>query len=129
MSYKTQDCRDLSNILPSCSAHLVIEKGTLDAMIVGSIPDCVKIFTEMCRVSSKYVVVVTHFNINTEDGEDWIRDVFYPALETVEDEFMWIVKCHTGIEDGPQVLVCEKATRRVTRGNGGKRIQIEILEH
>lgn len=108
---------------------MVIEKGTLDAMIVDSIPNCVSILSEMCRVSSKYVVVVTHFNINTEEGEDWVSDVFYPALESVEEEFMWLVKCHTGGEDGPVVYVCEKKTRRITRGNGGKRIQIEILEH
>ena len=107
---------------------MVIEKGTLDAMIVDSIPNCVAILSEMCRVSSKYVVVVTHFNINTEEGEDWVSDVFYPALENVEEEFMWLVKCHTGGEDGPVVYVCEKNTRRITRGNGGKRIQVSRLE-
>eukprot|EP00519_Triparma_laevis_P003334 CAMPEP_0182506580 /NCGR_PEP_ID=MMETSP1321-20130603/21564_1 /TAXON_ID=91990 /ORGANISM="Bolidomonas sp., Strain RCC1657" /LENGTH=228 /DNA_ID=CAMNT_0024712349 /DNA_START=135 /DNA_END=818 /DNA_ORIENTATION=+ len=56
--------------LSSSSVPLVIEKGTLDAMITSEVDDAVRVLKEMARVTSRYLVVVTHFNVETEEGEE-----------------------------------------------------------
>ncbi|GMH85702.1 hypothetical protein TrST_g4788 [Triparma strigata] len=121
------DARDVP--LSSSSVPLVIEKGTLDAMITSEVDDAVRVLKEMARVTSRYLVVVTHFNVETEEGEEWVEDVLGVGLETEGGGVFWKVNCNVGEQGGAMVVVCEKCVRRKTRNEGGETLQIEVTEY
>ena len=121
---------DAKNVpLESSSVPLVIEKGTLDAVITSGVEDAVEVLKEMARVTSRYLMIVTHFNIETEEGSDWVEDVLSEGLSTEGGGVFWKVNCNVGEQGGAMVVVCEKCVRRKTRNEGGETLQIEVTEY
>ena len=121
---------DAKNVpLESSSVPLVIEKGTLDAVITSGVDDAVQVLKEMARVTSRYLMIVTHFNIETEEGSDWVEDVLSEGLSTEGGGVFWKVNCNVGEQGGAMVVVCEKCVRRKTRNEGGETLQIEVTEY
>lgn len=151
LTYRALDASKLP--FPDSSVPLVLEKGTLDAVISHPTlgPSLAgRILAEMARVSSRYLVVVSHVDLNTEVGEDWMRDVFAPALvEGDKDPLVHFkVRAHLaaaeedgedeedgGGEGSPGVYVVEKLRRKETRAlkkrppEGLERVDVEVLEH
>ena len=111
------------------SIPIVIEKGTLDAIITSGVSNAVKVLSEMSRVTSRYLLVVTHFNLETEEGQEWMEDVLEPSLNVEDDGVFWKVNCNVGEGGGAMVIICEKCVRRETRNKGGERMQIEVTEY
>ena len=82
----------------------------------------------MMRVTCKYVVFVTHFNVNTVEGDDWIETILLPAAERAgekeEEEVYWRFVFNV-VEGGAMVGVGRKERKRTRRGG----VQIEVRVH
>mmetsp|Transcript_3274 Transcript_3274/g.6179 ORF Transcript_3274/g.6179 Transcript_3274/m.6179 type:complete len:565 (-) Transcript_3274:367-2061(-) len=68
---------------------LILEKGTLDAMLSDAeegLSNCVKIVKEMARVTNEggAILIVSHLNANESKGVGWLEDVVFRGLK---DEF------------------------------------------
>jgi hypothetical protein len=66
------------------SFHLIIEKGTLDAVLsdpVNGVSDCVQIVSECARVVSGCIVLVSHLNAHTPNGLGWLEEVVMEGLK------------------------------------------------
>ncbi|KAL7535900.1 hypothetical protein ACHAXR_011574 [Thalassiosira sp. AJA248-18] len=120
-SFRALDARSLP--FSSNRYDLILEKGTLDAMLsdenVG-LANCIKIVKEMARVTSDggAILIVSHLNANETKGMNWLEDVVFRGLkeeflerqelkaeaklakETEEDEnekeYVWSVGVHGG---------------------------------
>jgi len=81
------------------SFDLVLEKGTLDAMLsdtdVGE-AGCVAIVTECARIlkTGGYLVVVSHLNAHTNDGLEWLEEVVVKGLRASGNNATWEVEIH-----------------------------------
>ena len=65
--------------------HLVVKKGTLDAMLsekTGRMRDCIKIVLEMGRVCKVdgYLVIVSHLNLHLQGGIECFKQVVIAGL-------------------------------------------------
>mmetsp|Transcript_12688 Transcript_12688/g.16960 ORF Transcript_12688/g.16960 Transcript_12688/m.16960 type:complete len:553 (+) Transcript_12688:111-1769(+) len=79
--------------------HLVMEKGTLDAMLSDvkmGVPNCVNIVSEMARVliEDGYLVIVSHLNANTTQGLSWLDEVVVPGLRAGGGDATWEIEIH-----------------------------------
>ena len=106
------------------SFELVLEKGTLDAMLSDTEEggqNCVKIIRELARVLTMegYMVLVSHLNANTERGLQWLSDVVFEGLREGESSASWSIEVHGNAEirddssapagsPGPAVYVIRK---------------------
>jgi hypothetical protein len=119
-TYLTMDARSLSFL--SNTYDLILEKGTLDAMLSSNdtdgINNCITIVKEMARVVScndGAILIVSHLNANDDaKGMDWLHDVVVGGLkeEFVERhshqkkdhygndmndvEYVWSIEVHGG---------------------------------
>ena len=119
-TYLTMDARSLSFL--SNTYDLILEKGTLDAMLSSNdtdgINNCITIVKEMARVVScndGAILIVSHLNANDDaKGMDWLQDVVVGGLkeEFVERhshqkknhygndmndvEYVWSIEVHGG---------------------------------
>ena len=87
-TFQALDARSLP--FESNTYDLIIEKGTLDAMLsdeVDGIPNCIKIVEEMARVTSEggAILIVSHLNANEDKGMGWLEDIVFSGLK---DEFL-----------------------------------------
>ena len=104
------------------SFSMVIEKGTLDAMLSDTstgVADCVKIVAECARVVSRCVVLVSHLNANTASGLSWLDEVIFAGLKQHPD-VLWEIEVHgnaevvaNGDSIGPAVYVIHKTPKPV----------------
>jgi len=86
-TYLTMDARSLSFL--SNTYDLILEKGTLDAMLSSNdtdgINNCITIVKEMARVVScndGAILIVSHLNANDDaKGMDWLQDVVFGGLK------------------------------------------------
>ncbi|GAX24178.1 hypothetical protein FisN_4Lh267 [Fistulifera solaris] len=98
------------------SFHLVLEKGTLDAMLsdreAGS-ANCQKIIRESARVlkTGGIIVLVSHLNAFDTSGIDWMEDVVFGGLRSFETS-SWAIEVHGNdggdAQPGPAVYVIHK---------------------
>ena len=87
-TFQALDARSLP--FESNTYDLIIEKGTMDAMLsdeVDGIPNCIKIVEEMARVTSEggAILIVSHLNANEDKGMGWLEDIVFSGLK---DEFL-----------------------------------------
>lgn len=87
-SFQAMDARSLP--LDSNSYDLILEKGTLDAMLSDEnegASNCIQIVKEMARVTSEggAILIVSHLNANEQKGMDWLGHVVFRGLK---DEFL-----------------------------------------
>jgi len=115
LRFEVADARSLPN--ENDSIDLVLEKGTLDAMLsdkADGTKNCVAIVAECARVVKEngYIVIVSHFNAHTSRGIGWTEDVLVPGL-TTSGKADWEVEVHgndcpeDGVEEnaGPAVYI------------------------
>ncbi|KAL3916525.1 MAG: hypothetical protein SGILL_005139, partial [Bacillariaceae sp.] len=103
--YEVADARELP--YKDESFHLLLEKGTLDAML----SDCEgkgsensrKIVAECARVLKKEgcMVVISHLNAHVPTGMQWLNDVIMPGLQAGAGGFAWSVEVHGNESDIP----------------------------
>ncbi|KAL7466704.1 hypothetical protein ACHAXS_006995 [Conticribra weissflogii] len=82
-SFQAVDARKLP--YPSNTYDLILEKGTLDAMLSDpdeGIMNCVAIVKEMARVTAEggAILIVSHLNANEAKGMSWLEDVVFRGL-------------------------------------------------
>mmetsp|Transcript_26177 Transcript_26177/g.53090 ORF Transcript_26177/g.53090 Transcript_26177/m.53090 type:complete len:556 (+) Transcript_26177:157-1824(+) len=82
-SFEAIDARNLP--YPSNSYDVILEKGTLDAMLSDpdeGIMNCVAIVKEMARVTAEggAILIVSHLNANEAKGMSWLEDVVFRGL-------------------------------------------------
>jgi SAM-dependent methyltransferase len=70
----------------SSTYDLILEKGTLDAMLSDKekgLSNCIQIVKEMARVTSDggAILIVSHLNANEEKGMVWLEDVVFNGLK------------------------------------------------
>ncbi len=100
---------------------LILEKGTLDAMLSdkeNGLTNCIQIVKEMARVTSDggAILIVSHLNANEEKGVVWLEDVVFNGLKAEflershskrlssdehtiiagEKEYVWSIDVHGG---------------------------------
>jgi len=83
-TYQAMDARSLP--FSSNMYDLILEKGTLDAMLSDEeegLSNCVKIVKEMARVTSEggAILIVSHLNANEPKGMAWLEDVVFCGLK------------------------------------------------
>ena len=105
LDYQTSDARSMPQYLDR-SFELVLEKGTLDAMLSdkeAGISNCQKIVTEMARVLTVggYIVLVSHLNAHTKNGIEWLHEVVLPGLRAGDQDWRWEIEVHgnDGLDD------------------------------
>lgn len=98
VTYEVADARKLP--YADESFHLLLEKGTLDAMLSdndgkGS-NNCRLIVAECARVVSRRgcIVIVSHLNAHVQAGLEWLNDVIVPGLRKGAGQFEWQVEVH-----------------------------------
>lgn len=116
------------------SFSLVLEKGTLDAMLsdtVTGVADCVRIVTECARVVSGCIVLISHLNAHTAHGVRWLEEVVVTGLNHHSATACWEIEVHgnsQALEDndrvpegssGPAVYIIHKTIKQteVTTAN------------
>ncbi|KAG7360276.1 methyltransferase domain containing protein [Nitzschia inconspicua] len=98
LEYHVADARDLPH--DDKSFDLVLEKGTLDAMLSdrdGNGPtNCRKIVSECARVTKEggCIVIISHLNANCQPGLEWLDDIVVPGLRMGAPKFEWSVEVH-----------------------------------
>lgn len=114
--YSTCDARKLP--YTSNSISIILEKGTLDAMLSHpdeGIPNSISIVKEMARVCevNGAILIVSHLNARDEKGMGWMNDVVLVGLKeelterrktrntdggnsTEETEIVWSIEVHGG---------------------------------
>lgn len=85
------------------SFELILEKGTLDAMLsdkVEGVKNCVQIMRECARVLAKegFMVLVSHLNAHTERGQGWLQDVVFEGLQSGDPEAAYSIEVHGNAE-------------------------------
>jgi SAM-dependent methyltransferase len=83
-TYQAMDARSLP--FSSNMYDLILEKGTLDAMLSDEeegLSNCIKIVKEMARVTSEggAILIVSHLNANEPKGMAWLEDVVFCGLK------------------------------------------------
>ena len=86
-TFQALDARSLP--FSSNTYDLVLEKGTLDAMLSDEQEgrsNCITIVKEMARVTNEggAILIVSHLNANEEKGMGWLEDIVFHGLR---DEF------------------------------------------
>jgi ubiquinone/menaquinone biosynthesis C-methylase UbiE len=114
LEFQKVDARDMP--YSDESFHLVLEKGTLDAMLsdreAGS-ANCQKIIRESARVlkTGGTIVLVSHLNAFDTSGIDWMEDVVFGGLRSLETS-SWAIEVHGNdggdAQPGPAVYVIHK---------------------
>ncbi|KAG7350634.1 methyltransferase domain containing protein [Nitzschia inconspicua] len=105
LEYHVADARDLPH--DDKSFDLVLEKGTLDAMLSdrdGNGPtNCRKIVSECARVTKEggCIVIISHLNANCQPGLEWLNDIVVPGLLMGAPQFEWNVEVHGSEADIP----------------------------
>jgi hypothetical protein len=111
------------------SVHLILEKGTLDAMLSDEkdgISNCIQIIRESARVLAMdgYIFLVSHVNAHTEGGSDWLQEVVVEGLQNGDSDAAWIIEVHGNAEirddlpgvpsgsPGPAVYIIRKKERK-----------------
>lgn len=137
VDYKVHDARNLP--YESRSFQLVMDKGTLDAMLADKVEghgNCVKIVSEAARtlVMDGYILIVSHLNANNAEGYEWANDILTTGLKSGDDDCNWQIEVHgndveeendiddddeneTEDEDdsknyGPAVYICKKVAKK-----------------
>ena len=87
-TFQAMDARSLP--FSSNMYDLILEKGTLDAMLSDEeegLSNCIKIVKEMARVTSEggAILIVSHLNANEPKGMAWLEDVVFCGLK---DDFL-----------------------------------------
>lgn len=83
-TFRSMDARSLP--FQSNTYDLILEKGTLDAMLSDKeegLSNCIQIVKEMARVTSDggAVLIVSHLNANEPKGMVWLEDVVFSGLK------------------------------------------------
>ena len=95
--YEVADARKMT--YEKESFDMIIEKGTLDAMIsdkaVGK-KNCIEIVGECARILAMggVMVVVSHLNAHTEEGMEWLDNVIVPGLAKIGTNYKWTIEVH-----------------------------------
>ena len=95
--YEVGDARKLC--YQNESFEIVLEKGTLDAMLSDSDghgeENCQKIVSECARVVTVggYIVIISHLNAQVESGLEWLNNVILPGLRATGN-FEWVIEVH-----------------------------------
>jgi len=100
LDFQTIDAREMS--FKDESFELILEKGTLDAMLSDKkdgISNCQAIMAECSRVLSidGYIFLVSHLNAHTSDGIDWLHQVVMPGLRrnnNNNNNITWEIEVH-----------------------------------
>ena len=101
LEYKTADARSLD--YPDSSFQLVLEKGTLDAMLSDKETGAAssKLIVKQCaRILSigGYFVLISHLNAHAENGRQWLHELVIPGLRSGDSNASWEIEVH-GEED------------------------------
>ena len=104
------------------SIHLILEKGTLDAMLSDKeegIANCIQIVAECARVLSPsgYLLIASHLNAHTQRGMDWLEDVVFQGLRMVSHN--WVIEVH-----GNDEIVEDEDDERGPQGSAGPAVYI-----
>ncbi|KAL3771090.1 hypothetical protein ACHAWU_006467 [Discostella pseudostelligera] len=83
-TFRSMDARSLP--FHSNTYDLILEKGTLDAMLSDKeegLSNCIQIVKEMARVTSDggAILIVSHLNANESKGMVWLEDVVFSGLK------------------------------------------------
>ena len=116
--YKTLDARHLPH--PSNSISLILEKGTLDAMLshpTSGSSNSISVIKEMARIVQVggAILIVSHLNAREEKGMAWVNDVLLYGLKeewlerrrlkrsgdkgdhsAINDNILWSIEVHGG---------------------------------
>lgn len=103
------------------SFALVLEKGTLDAMLSDTdegVADCVKIVSECARVASGCIVLISHLNAHTANGESWLEDIVISGLNQQQrSDTTWEIEVHGNAE-------IDDANKRIPPGSSGPAVYV-----
>jgi len=116
------------------SFDLILEKGTLDAMISDKrhgrqrVTDCIAECGRILRAGG-FMLLISHLNACTSDGMEWLENVVFPGLSKTQGNYC--IEVHTS-EDamesetpGPAVYVILKSTETSQQ----KTIPVKICTH
>ena len=131
LDFATADARKLP--YPNRSFHLVLEKGTLDAMLSDKehgTTNCVKILSECARILAihGYILLVSHLNANTESGVAWLSDVVFEGLRQGDAKSAWLVECH-GNEEGAAVYIIQKKPKVLEDASTDDTIPVQFFSY
>lgn len=103
---------------------LVIEKGTLDAMLSDNehgVADCVSIVAECARVvtTGGCIVLISHLNAHTANGVGWLEDVVFAGVRKNGGDDAWAIEVHGNAE-----VVDDDEDPRVPPGSSGPAVYI-----
>jgi SAM-dependent methyltransferase len=98
LEYQEADARKMPQYQDR-SVELVLEKGTLDAMLSDKetgVANCIEIVKEIARVLTigGYIVLVSHLNAHTKNGIEWLHEVILPGLRTGGRDATWEIEVH-----------------------------------
>jgi ubiquinone/menaquinone biosynthesis C-methylase UbiE len=97
LEFAVEDARRLS--YPNESFELILEKGTLDAMLSNKeegVANCVEIVTECARVLTigGFIVIISHLNAHTPNGVSWLEEVVQTGLLAGGGNATWEIEVH-----------------------------------
>jgi SAM-dependent methyltransferase len=97
LEFAVEDARRLN--CPNESFELILEKGTLDAMLSNKgdgVANCVEIVTECARVLTRggYLVIISHLNAHTPNGVSWLQEVVQTGLLAGGGNATWEIEVH-----------------------------------
>jgi SAM-dependent methyltransferase len=112
LEFAIADARKLD--YEDASFDLIVEKGTLDAMMSNSREgqaNCVKIVSECARLltTGGCFVIISHINAHFPPGIEWLEEVVFAGLnQVVGSEFRFEMEVH-GNDELPEDCVLDEA--------------------
>lgn len=112
VEYVVADAREMK--YPDESFELILEKGTLDSMMVDNelgTQSCIDIVAECARILKVggYFVLVSHLNAHTTEGLEWLEGVIVNGLRAGGGTFLWEIEVHGNdgdVEVSPSTPEC-----------------------
>lgn len=120
LHFVVADARNLP--YPDSSFSMVLEKGTLDAMLSDTdtgVADCVKIVAECARVVSACLVLISHLNAHAASGLGWLSDVVFAGLRQ-HPNALWDIEVH-GNSD---IIDSDADDARIPAGTSGPAVYV-----
>ena len=107
------------HVFDKASFDLVIDKGTLDAMLCGKdgLKSARRLMGEVCRVLRPHgsFVLISHMEFTSEDMQGLLQDVIMPTLDG-DRSVQWRLAVHqTDSNDTAAVFVFSSQPKRFTR--------------
>lgn len=121
INFKTADARQLNTYYPKNNFSLIIDKGTIDAMLSeSSTTKAINNAYEICASIADVLalngvyVLISHIQVDTNEFETLMEEILLPALESKQGSCHWQIEAHIADHGGENRAKKTKKRKKIT---------------